>query len=330
MPFSRCSRTTPGEYKKLINKLRQDHLSGASELSRKASVVFVAFSEQIKAKNSKDYLDKLSKIGQELVLSKPDMVPIFNLSNSIITSVENQKSSSVECLRELTETKAQEFFRNSLTSLDRIGDYGQRRIKDNSTILTLSFSASVLSIFKKAKQKKKNFKVIVCESRPLMEGRKLALVLSSWGIEVTLIVDVAMGLFVDEANLILLGADCVTEKFFVNKIGSYPLCLLAREEKVPVYVACEKSKFIPERFRIKSKPIGGGESIGEVYKMKMRNLKIENPYFENVPISLWKKIITEERVLLPSEVKGFFSEVKISRRFQKFARIRLVAPEGQL
>ena len=322
--------STPEGCKNLISKLRKDHLSGASELSRKASLVFIAFSEQTKSKNSKDYLDQLSKLGQDLIRSMPDMVPIFNLSNSIVTSVENRKSSSVQGLRELTKTKAQEFFQNSLTSLDRIGDCGQKWIKDNSTILTLSFSASVLSIFKKAKEKKKNFKVIVCESRPLMEGGKLVFVLSSWGIEVTLIVDVAMELFVDKADLILLGADGVTEKYFINKIGSYPLCLCDKERSLPVYLACEESKFIPERFRMKSEDTGGSGKVSEVYERKLKNVKIYNPYFERVPISLCTKIITEKRVLNLLEVKEFLKEVKRSRRFQEFARIRLIAPKREL
>lgn len=321
MPFSKCFGTKSGGYKNLINKLRQDHLSGASELSRKASQIFISFSQEVKAVNSKDYLDKLLKLCQDVISSQPYIVPIFNLSNSIIAAIEKEKSSSVKELKELTKTKALQFYEGSLTSLDRIGDYGQRWIKNDSTILTLSFSGSVFSIFKKAKESGKDFRVMVCESRPLLEGKKLAIVLRSLGIETTLMVDAAMGLFLDKADLILLGADCVTGKFFVNKIGSYALCLLAREKKVPVYVACEKRKFIPERFRIKCKPIGGGGSISEVYKRKIKNVKIENPYFENVRISLCKRIITEEGIFISSEVKEVLSKVKINRRFQNLIKI---------
>ena len=319
--------STSGGYKSLVTQLRKDHLSGASELSRKASSVFVAFfsrcirTEQIEAKNSKDYMDKLSILCQDLIGSKPDVVPIFNLSNSIITSLKKEKSGSVQCLRQLTKIKALKFFRNSFTSLERIGNNGQEWIKDNSTVLTLSFSGSVLSIFKKARQKKKNFRVMVCESRPLLEGRKLASVLSSWGISVTLMVDAAIGLLVDEADLILVGADGVTEEYFVNKIGSYPLCLCAKEKSLPVYLAYEESKFIPERFRIKLNHIRESGSIREVYKSIPGKVKIENPYFEKIPISLCKKIITEKVILIPSEVKEFLRRIKISRMLQDIGKV---------
>lgn len=53
------------------------------------------------------------------------------------------------------------------------------------------------------------------------------------------------GLFVGQADLVLLGADAVSATAAVNKSGSYLLALAAQAAGVPVYVAADTSKLSP-------------------------------------------------------------------------------------
>ena len=53
------------------------------------------------------------------------------------------------------------------------------------------------------------------------------------------------GLFVGQADLVLLGADAFTATAAVNKSGSYLLALAAQAAGVPVYVAADTSKLSP-------------------------------------------------------------------------------------
>lgn len=87
--------------------------------------------------------------------------------------------------------------------------------------------------------------VIVCESRPLCEGVVMAQRLAAAGLQVTLITDAQAGAFVEEADLVLLGADAVTPAGVVNKVGSKLLALAAKAAGVPVVAVTDSLKVTP-------------------------------------------------------------------------------------
>jgi translation initiation factor 2B subunit (eIF-2B alpha/beta/delta family) len=51
--------------------------------------------------------------------------------------------------------------------------------------------------------------------------------------------------FVGEADIVLLGADALTQRGAVNKVGSRLIALAAREAGVPVYACCDGGKVAP-------------------------------------------------------------------------------------
>lgn len=64
----------------------------------------------------------------------------------------------------------------------------------------------------------RRFRAIVCESRPLCEGVSLANALAAAGVQVTVITDAQAGAFMEEADLVLVGADSLTADAVVNKV----------------------------------------------------------------------------------------------------------------
>lgn len=87
--------------------------------------------------------------------------------------------------------------------------------------------------------------VIVCESRPLCEGVAMAQRLAAAGLQVTAITDAQAGVFVEEADVVLLGADAVTPAGVVNKVGSKLLALAAKAASVPVVAVTDSLKITP-------------------------------------------------------------------------------------
>ncbi|MCU0414206.1 MAG: translation initiation factor eIF-2B [Ignavibacteriaceae bacterium] len=83
------------------------------------------------------------------------------------------------------------------------------RLKKLNKIITLSRSGTVLAVLKLWHQKNKKIKVIVCESRPKLEGRQMAESLVRNGIKTFLITDAMMSLFVPQVDAALIGADLV-------------------------------------------------------------------------------------------------------------------------
>jgi len=113
---------------------------------------------------------------------------------------------------------------------------------DLAALLTGNGSSS--SSFK-GSSKGPGLSVIVCESRPLCEGVTMAQRLAAAGLSVTLITDAQAGVFVEEADLVLLGADAVTPAGVVNKVGSKLLALAAKAAGVPVVAVTDSRKVTP-------------------------------------------------------------------------------------
>lgn len=298
-------------YKKIAKRIKNDHTSGASELSRLAAEAFIAFSSGKVSQSKEKAFAELLELGKDLILAQPYMAPIFNLVNSIVYAVEEKKDNLSQTeMSELVKSKSRDFIDNSLNSLEKIGQYGEVLIENECSVLTHSSSGSTLSILRKAKKAGKTFQVFATESRPMLEGRILARFLGEEGIATTLVVDAAVGTIVKNADVILVGADSISETSFINKIGTRYLALLSRENNIPLYVACERSKFISEAWRIKPKADGNPE---EVLDEKLKNVKAENPYYEEVPLLFCRGIITNEGIFLPSDVHNFIRQTRISK-----------------
>jgi translation initiation factor eIF-2B subunit alpha len=132
----------------------------------------------------------------------------------------------------------------SSNSRATIAELVDRFISDGKVILTHGFSRVVQTVLIHAAQAGKNFSVLVTEARPNCEGYHAAAELLKAGIPVTLILDSAVAYSMDQADLVLIGAEGVAESGgIINKIGTYQMCMCATMMKKPVYVAAESYKF---------------------------------------------------------------------------------------
>jgi translation initiation factor eIF-2B subunit delta len=301
-----------------LKEIRKDNVSGASELSRKAASVFVLFASQAGTEPKEEYFRALLRLGANLVSAQPHMASIFNLANSILYSVEESLPlDTSDQLAELTRRKAEAFIQHSLGAVQLIAENGEALVQDGSRVLTFSASGSILAILKKVKEKGKSFQVVVGESRPMLEGRLLARFLGNAGIPVTLVADAALGLFAQDADLCLVGADSVSEEVFVNKVGTFYLGLLSREHGVPLYVACERGKFISSSWRLPSSIQGDPK---EILDQELLNVSAENPYFEEIPLSFCQQVITNQGFIPPSDIPGYIRKTRLSRKLMELIK----------
>ncbi len=309
---------TEPSYIQPLKEIRDDRVSGASELSREAALVFILFSTQHKAGSNDEFFQKLLTLGVALITAQPHMAPIFNLVNSILYSAEESLLTlSLEELSEFTKEKAEEFNCNSLSSIQLIAQHGEKLIEDGSRVLTFSSSGSILAILKKAKEGGQAFEVIACESRPMLEGQLLARFLGNANIPVTLITDAAMGAYVPKVDLLLVGADSISETSFVNKIGTFCLGLLSKEYQVPLYVACERSKFISTDWLPDSFAQGDTK---EILEEELLGVKVENPYFEKIPLLLCQQVITNEGYFSPYDIPHYIRKTRLCHKLMEYLK----------
>jgi methylthioribose-1-phosphate isomerase len=197
----------------------------------------------------------------------------------------------------------------------RMGSHGEPLVPREARILTHCNAGALatagygtaLGVIRAAVEKGKKVRVLADETRPFLQGARLtAWELSREGIPVTVITDSAAGHFLarGEVDLAIVGADRIAANGDVaNKIGTYPVAVLARENGVPFYVAAPLSTIDL------SLPSGSGIPIEERDPEEVKragNLKVapdaataRHPAFDVTPARYVTAIITEAGVARP-------------------------------
>lgn len=288
-------------YLNLLEEVKHDHTSGASVVAKKAISCLETLAKEKSNVAVAELSAEIERVASEILKAQPNMAQLTNLFNTIFMTLDAETSGDALALSRKIAGEAKRFAENAKNAVLKVAEFGAQLISSDDTVLTHSNSSTILEIIKKAHKENKTFEVIISESRPACEGQERAQELSKMGIRTIYLIDAAIGMGVERADIVLLGADSISETALVNKIGSKAICLLAREALVPCYAASESSKFTPQKLSPKKEPLRDPK---EVWANPPSEISIENYYFDEVPLDLFTGIITEEGVLTPEEMGG--------------------------
>src|SRR3954452_17555013 len=193
-----------------------------------------------------------------------------------------------------------------------IGRHGAPLVPDHKTVLTHCNAGALatagfgtaLGVVRAAVQMGKHIDVFADETRPFLQGARLtAWELHRDGIDATLITDSMAGHFLKSGRIgcVIVGADRIAANGDVaNKIGTYTLAVVAKENDVPFYVAAPISTLnltlasgdeipIEERASKEVTHVGG-------ISVAPAGIKVANPAFDVTPHRYVSAIITERGV----------------------------------
>ena len=192
-----------------------------------------------------------------------------------------------------------------------MGKNGSKLFEDNDTIMTHCNAGALatvgygtaLGVIRATKESGKNIKVIATETRPVQQGSRLtAFELKHDGIDVSLIPDTAVGYTMMNGlvNKIVVGADRILRTGHVyNKIGTYQVATIAKQHKIPFYVAAPLSTFDmksnPDDVIIEQREASEVTGIGDK-KTAPDGIDVINPAFDMTPPDLISGIITEKGI----------------------------------
>ncbi|KAJ7774658.1 hypothetical protein DFH07DRAFT_800406 [Mycena maculata] len=135
------------------------------------------------------------------------------------------------------------YVRQALTYRRKIGELAVDFIKDDSVILTHSYSRVVMETLLLA-HKSKRISVFVTEARPRGLGVKTAEALTAAGIPCTVILDSAVAYAMEKVDFVLVGSEAVVESGgLINAIGSLNIAIIANAANKPFYALAESYKF---------------------------------------------------------------------------------------
>lgn len=197
----------------------------------------------------------------------------------------------------------------------RIGEHGAALFSENSRVLTHCNTGSLatagygtaLGVIQSSFRSGRVSMVWVDETRPLLQGARLtAWELKKLGIPHRLVTDSSAGALIarGEVDRIVVGADRIAANGdTANKIGTYPLAVLAQRHGVAFYVAAPLSTIDPDTPTGESIPIEerSAEEVTDVFGARIAPEETDalNYAFDVTPAELIAGIITEVGVLEP-------------------------------
>jgi ribose 1,5-bisphosphate isomerase len=295
----------PETIKETTEKIKTLQIQGARNVAVAAVKAIQDLSENTKSKNKAQFLDELKEAQNILAKSRETEPLMRNALNFIITKSKDSKTEKVAELKKLLVSNAENFLADLDKSRERTAEIGSKRIRNNSTVFTHCHSSTVTRLLAKAKKEGKNFRVICTETRPAFQGHITARELIDLGIETTFIVDSAARTFINEVDIVLVGADAITsEGNVVNKIGTGGIAVLANEARKPFYVVSELLKFDPETLSGDYEKIEQ-RSPDEVWSEAPKTLNVHNPAFDVTPNRYINGLICEEGIISPQLVVEF-------------------------
>ncbi len=284
----------------LLQEIREENRSGATHLTRMGKEFLTL--EINSCRSCAELRRRLPVSGKLLISAQPAMASIFNLVNTILLRVQGEEE--LERLREMAEGAASEFLSRMEASNRAVADAASDLIGEDQTIVTHSFSSAVAASIIAAHRRGRRFTIIATESRPVYEGRELALMLAKEGIRVKLVADAAIFRHLNVAQAVMVGADTVTPSTLINKAGTYGLALAAWELNIPLYVLAGSEKFHPSGASFVEEP----KPPQEIWGQRHPNLEIFNYYFDQTPLKYITALISEGGILkretLPTRLKG--------------------------
>ncbi len=316
-------RLLPGEFRvvelteveAVARAIREMVVRGAPAIGATAGFGMALAALRSPARSREDLLRDLERAAEVLRAARPTAVNLAWAVERVLRRAAAEQDP--DRMREVVLEEAQAIADEDVAINRRLGEIGARIVPDGATILhhcntgalaTVDYGTA-LGVIRAAHEQGKRVHVLVDETRPRLQGARLtAWELQRLGIPFTLIADNAAGHFMrtGRVDLVLVGADRIAANGDVaNKIGTYKLAVVARENGIPFYVCAPTSTVdlslsTGEEIPIEERPpeeVTGLTLMGK--SVVPEGVAVANPAFDVTPYRYVTGIITERGIAYP-------------------------------
>ena len=300
------------DYKEVANAIKTLVVRGAPAIGVTAAFGLALAAQASTAKTREELMSDLNTALKILRATRPTAVNLFWALDRVMHKA--RKAKTVDEVKKGVLGEALKMSDEDINANRQMGVNGAKLFRDGDIVLTHCNAGSLatvaygtaLGVIRAAKESGKRLSVIATETRPVMQGSRLtAFELQHDGIDVSLIPDTAVGHMMSRGAIgrVIVGADRVLRTGHVfNKIGTYQVAILAKEHKVPFYVAAPLSTFDSKSnlddIVIEERPVDEVIKVGK-RRVAPKKVRVFNPAFDMTPPELITGIITERGVLLP-------------------------------
>ena len=299
------------DYRGVALAIREMKVRGAPAIGIAAAYGIALGGQAIEAASRDEFLTRLNQVIQTLSATRPTAVNLFRAIGRMKEAA--TRGDNIDEAKKMLVNEAKRIHSEEIEATRKLSRIGAGLIKDGFTILThcnAGFLATAgygtaLGVIKAAEEQGKRISVIATETRPLLQGARLTVwELKRANIPVTLITDSMAGYFMRQGGIdcVIVGADRIAANGDVaNKIGTYSLAVLARENSIPFFVAVPMSTIdfslasgdeIPVEQR-------NPEEVTHIQGVPIapEGTEAANPAFDMTPHNYVSAIITERGII---------------------------------
>jgi methylthioribose-1-phosphate isomerase len=295
-------------------------IRGAPAIGIAAAMGVALGAREIIADSFETFYLQLENVCDVIGRTRPTAVNLFWALDRMKRVALQHRELDLHSIRELLKVEAISIEAEDLRICKEIGKNGAPLVKEGASILThcnagglaTAGYGTALGVIRAAHEAGKGVRVFADETRPWLQGARLtAWELMKDSIPVTLITDNMAGWLMKsgEIDFCVVGADRIAANGdTANKIGTYSVAVLAKENRIPFYVAAPISTLdlklasgdeIPIEERAASE-VTHVQGVGTAPE----GVKVRNPAFDVTPARYITGIITEKGVVRGDYEKG--------------------------
>ena len=277
--------------------------------------VAAAMGVAIGALRARDLEAEMPAICETLAKTRPTAVNLFWAIDRMRRLYESLRGETLDVIRARLVQEAQQIKLEDIAINQAIGANGAPLVPDGKTVLTHCNAGALatagfgtaLGVIRAAVQAGKKIDVFADETRPFLQGARLtAWELQQDGIATTLITDNMAGHFLKSGRIgcVIVGADRIAANGDVaNKIGTYGVAVLAKENNIPFYVAAPISTLdltlvSGDQIPIEERAAAEVTHVQGVH-VAPEGIHVANPAFDVTPNKYVTAIVTERGVARP-------------------------------
>lgn len=281
--------------------IKNMEIRGAGRIARAAVEALADYARSLDVSDPAVFRQEMNKAAGILIETRPTAVSLPNAVRSVIRALDGFES--VEAAKKAVLSRAAEFIQRSEHAVERIAEIGARHISDGDILLTHCNSEAALGCILEAHRQGKDIEVYATEVRPRGQGLITIRTLNEAGIPTNYIVDSAVRHFINEVDMVFVGADAIAVNgAVVNKIGTAQIALAAHEARTNFIVAAETYKFAPRTILgelIEIEERDPAEVLPREVAEELPYVRVRNPAFDVTPADYIDLIVTEQGAIPP-------------------------------
>jgi len=318
------------DYKDVIAAIKDLTVRGAPAIGVAAAMGIALGALHLATSSKEDFNLSFHEICDQFSRTRPTARNLFWAIERMKKSFDEAWTGSPDQIKRVLVDEAIRICEEDIAINEKIGINGRSLIQDGDNILTHCNAGALatagygtaLGVVRAAWEEGKKLHVFVDETRPVLQGARLtAWELAKEQIPATLIADNMAGFLMKQGkiNKVIVGADRIAANGDVaNKIGTYSIAVLAKENNIPFYVAAPLSTIDMSVQNGNEIPIEerNAEEITTIRGIRVapEGVQVYNPAFDCTPSCYITAIVTEAGVVFPPYQEGIG---KIARQLNK-------------